>query len=253
MASEVTPILEEHEFQAMLNGCNRKAPTGARNRALLLLMGRLGLRCAEALAVHPRMIRMGTVDGHQVLLLHLPKAVTKGKQARDPLPIPAEVKLALDEWAEHRRRLGLLENGPFFATVQAGRRTGFGGPTELTPGTALSPRYVRDMVKRLGIEVGVEPERAHPHVLRHTALTSLYNLTHDLRLVQQVAGHSTSRMTERYTHVRDGDVARALNAIPEESPRTSPELSDLIAMVDPETLKSALLAALATKPKGRGR
>jgi integrase len=46
-------------------------------------------------------------------------------------------------------------------------------------------------------------------------LTELYDRTGDLRLVQDVAGHTTSRMTERYTHVHPVAVARAMGAIEE--------------------------------------
>ena len=52
-------------------------------------------------------------------------------------------------------------------------------------------------------------------MLRHTALTELYDRTGDLRMVQDVAGHTTSRMTERYTHVHPVAVARAMGAIEE--------------------------------------
>jgi integrase len=52
-------------------------------------------------------------------------------------------------------------------------------------------------------------------MLRHTALTELYDRTGDLRLVQDVAGHTTSRMTERYTRVHPVAVARAMGAIEE--------------------------------------
>jgi integrase/recombinase XerD len=67
------------------------------------------------------------------------------------------------------------------------------------------------MVKDAGEEAGIA-KRVHPHMLRHTALTELYDRTRNLRLVQNVAGHSSSRMTERYTHVHPVDVAEAMCA-----------------------------------------
>ena len=70
------------------------------------------------------------------------------------------------------------------------------------------------MVARLAKKAGIE-RRVHPHMLRHTALTALYDKTQDLRMVQDVAGHTTSRMTERYTHVHPVAVAEAMGAIEE--------------------------------------
>jgi integrase/recombinase XerD len=94
---------------------------------------------------------------------------------------------------------------------QAGFATGDG---ELVPGAALDSRYVRQLVARLAKEAGID-RRVHPHMLRHTALTALYDKTQDLRMVQTVAGHTTSRMTERYTHVHPVAVAKAMGALEE--------------------------------------
>jgi site-specific recombinase XerD len=73
---------------------------------------------------------------------------------------------------------------------------------------------VRALVARLARKAGID-KRVHPHMLRHTALTALYDRTRDLRLVQHVAGHTTSRMTERYTHVHPMALARAMGAVEE--------------------------------------
>ena len=91
-------------------------------------------------------------------------------------------------------------------------------PSERTEGLSGAFRAgpIRNRpVARLAKKAGIS-RRVHPHMLRHTALTDLYDRTHDLRMTQQVAGHSSSRMTERYTHVRPVDVARAMGAIVEE-------------------------------------
>ncbi len=52
-------------------------------------------------------------------------------------------------------------------------------------------------------------------MLRHTTLTELYDRTGDLRMVQDVADHTTGLMTERYAHVHPIAVARAMGAIEE--------------------------------------
>ncbi len=219
------------ELEALLGQVNTKTPTGARNYALLQLMAQTGIRCGEALQVTAGDIRQedwGTNgDRVKVWVLRLPRKVTKGKQERQGLPLTVATRQALEVWQAKRSGLG-IGDGPLFCTISAGTRAharpgrskegrvGFvseaSEPVELMPGKPLNSRYVRALVTRLAAKAGIS-RRVHPHMLRHTALTDLYDKTKDLRLVQTVAGHTTSRMTERYTHVHPVAVAEAMGAI----------------------------------------
>ncbi len=210
-----TRTLETHEVDGILAQCNTRTPSGARNYALLLLMVRTGLRCNEALAFRPSWIRRESWGGQTVWAMHVPREATKGGQHRQALPVSTDVRSALDGWQAHRERLG-LNGGAFFCTISSGKRdSGFAKDATLEPGKPLSASYVRQLVKRLAGKAGIE-RRVHPHMLRHTALTNAYeNSDGDLRLVQDMAGHTTSRMTERYTHVKPIKLARVLGAIAE--------------------------------------
>ncbi len=53
--------------------------------------------------------------------------------------------------------------------------------------------YLR--VRRIGENAGI---RLHPHILRHTYLTRLYNIEKDLRFVQDQAGHASPTTTAIY-------------------------------------------------------
>ena len=219
-----TEVLEWRELERLLNQVNTQTPTGARNYALLQLMAQTGLRCGEALAVEWRDIRREEWPreaGHvEVWVLRLRRQHTKGKRPRQGIPLASATRAALARWNEWRARLG-LRSGPLFCTVSRGQKI-HGVPTArgfapgrartlLRPGRALNSRYVRQLLRRLADKAGIS-RRVHPHMLRHTALTDLYDRTHDLRLVQQVAGHATTRMTERYTHVRPIALAEAMGA-----------------------------------------
>ena len=213
-----TEVLEQAELESLLAQVNSRTPSGARNFALLQLMAQTGIRCGEALQVTAADIRQddypkngGTV---KVWTLRLPTRATKGKKARDPIPLTAATRRALDAWQAKRVALG-APGGPMFCTITDGAVKGFGGEADTQPGKPLNPRYVRELVARLAAKAGIG-RRVHPHMLRHTALTALYDKTQNLLLVQGVAGHSTSRMTERYTHVHPLAVAEAMGAIGEE-------------------------------------
>jgi site-specific recombinase XerD len=52
------------------------------------------------------------------------------------------------------------------------------------------------------------------HAFRHAALTNLYRLTKDIRLVQRMARHSDISITQIYAHVSDDEVAKGADELP---------------------------------------
>jgi len=214
-----TPILEPDELDALLAQINTRTPSGARNYALVQIMAQTGLRCGEALLLRDADIRQEEWDAEgktvRVWVLRLPAKSTKGGRPRQAIPLAPSTRQALELWRQKRAGLG-IRGGPLFCTISQGKRqAGFSRDEgELQPGKPLNPRYVRELVARLARKAGIG-RNIHPHMLRHTALTRLYDKTRDLRLVQEVAGHTTSRMTERYTHVHPLAVAKAMGAVEE--------------------------------------
>lgn len=220
-----TEVLEHDELEALFDQVNTRTPSGARNLALLKLMAQTGVRCGEALKIRATDIRQevwgANGDQIKVWVLRLPKGATKGQQSRDGIPLSSTTRQAVECWQEKRSALG-IRGGPLFCTISHGKRV-HGKPsvagfqdgkdeTALKAGGPLNSRYVRELVTRLAKKAGIT-RRVHPHMLRHTALTMLYDRTQDLRLVQQVAGHSTSRLTERYTRVHPLALAKAMGAM----------------------------------------
>jgi integrase len=53
----------------------------------------------------------------------------------------------------------------------------------------------------------------HPHILRHTFLTRLYNVERDLRFVQDVAGHASPTTTAIYTKTNNKARKRQIEAL----------------------------------------
>jgi integrase len=246
MSEVTTEVLEPQELEALLAQANTRTPTGARNYALLQLMAQTGVRCGEALQVRAADIRQEewptNGDRVKVWALRLPAKATKGGRPRQGIPLTPATRQALALWQEKRQALG-LRGGPLFCTVSEGkRRAGFAqGEGELVPGKPLGDRYVRDLVKRLAARAGIA-RRVHPHMLRHTALTALYDKTRDLRMVQTVAGHTTTRMTERYTHVHPLAIAEAMGAVEQDGAQ---------AQAAEGASEALLVKALVTLPRER--
>ena len=70
-------------------------------------------------------------------------------------------------------------------------------------GGGLTRAGVFLVLRRLAEKAGLEPERVHPHLLRHSFATHLLEGGADLRSVQEMLGHADLATTELYTHVSD--------------------------------------------------
>lgn len=70
---------------------------------------------------------------------------------------------------------------------------------------------VYSKVTRIGKRAGIS--NLHPHVLRHTYLTRLYNVEHDLRFVQDQAGHKSPITTAIYAKTDQPTRRKQVNAL----------------------------------------
>jgi integrase/recombinase XerD len=161
------------DVEALRAACSRRAPTGIRNRALLAVLFRSGLRVSEALALFPKDI---DPSGGMLRVLR-----GKGDKARTA-PLPTDAADAVDRWLECRKRLGLTGRHPLFCTLK---------------GEALWDSYVRTLCKRLAAKAGVE-KRVHPHGFRHGWALGQVQAGVSLNAIQQLLGHRSLHTTSVY-------------------------------------------------------
>lgn len=69
-------------------------------------------------------------------------------------------------------------------------------------GTRMSQRRMQLLVKKYALKAGID-ERVHPHLLRHTFATHLLDGGAELRVVQELMGHSSPNTTQIYLHVTE--------------------------------------------------
>lgn len=180
--------LTPDEVAAIIAGCSPRARTGIRNRALLVLLYRSGLRIFEALALKPSDVDL---NRHTCRVLH-----GKGDKAtvRGFHPTATD---ALARWIDTRKSLS-LKNGPLFCTLDGGQ---------------LYPQYVRLLLGRLADKAGID-KRVHPHGLRHTFADELRAAGVDVVVISKLLGHSSIAVTSRYLdHLTSHQAVTALECV----------------------------------------
>ncbi len=179
-------ILTPDEVRALINAASNRAPTGIRNRALIAIMYRGGLRLAEALALRPKDL---DVDRGSVTVLH-----GKGDRHRVVGLDPGAFAI-VTRWLDGRAARGIGGRAPLFCTLQ---------------GNPLHQSYVRTTLPRLAKRAGIE-KRVHPHGLRHTHSFELMMEGVPVPVIQQQLGHASLATTDRYLrHIVPKDVVETM-------------------------------------------
>jgi integrase/recombinase XerD len=171
--------LSPGEAERLLEAASGTAPRALRDRALAELLYGAGVRVSEAVG-----LERGGVD----LERRVVRVLGKGDRER-VVPIGREAADALRRYLSRGRpHLDRRQRPELFLNAQ-------GGP--LTRAGAFL------ILRRLAGKAGLEPERVHPHLLRHSFATHLLEGGADLRSVQELLGHADVSTTELYTHVSD--------------------------------------------------
>jgi site-specific recombinase XerD len=179
-------VLTREEMHALLAQCSRRAPTGIRDRALLTVIYRAGLRVSEALELRPSDVdmRRGTIRVNH----------GKGDKAR-VVGIGDGALAVLQLWIARRKELGLAHNGNrLFCTLA-------GGP--------MSYSATQAMLKRRAAKAGIET-RVHLHGLRHSHAAELLERGVNVVTIQKQLGHAHLSTTHTYlNHISPADVIAA--------------------------------------------
>lgn len=164
-------FLPVDEATLLLNAPPEPSAAGARDRALLELLYASGLRVAEGCGLD-----LDDLDEARRTV----RVVGKGDKER-VVPVGETALEALAAYLAMRGR----QRGPLFLNARGGR---------------LTPRSAHRIVRARARQVGID-QRVTPHTLRHSFATHMLGAGADLRLIQELLGHSRLSTTQRYTHV----------------------------------------------------
>ena len=81
-------------------------------------------------------------------------------------------------------------------------------------GTRISHQMVQHLVKNYILKAGLDTEKYSVHKLRHTAATLMYQNGVDVRVLQEILGHTSLATTQIYTHLNDNQLQKAANMNP---------------------------------------
>jgi integrase/recombinase XerD len=177
--SRLPRTLSPAEVERLIDAANGTTPRSLRDRALVELLYGAGLRVSEAVG-----LERGGID----LESRLVRCIGKGDKERI-VPLGREGVEALRRYLSRGRPyLDRRHRPELFLNAQGG---------------ALTRAGAFLILRKLAEKAGLEPQRVHPHILRHSFATHLLEGGADLRSVQEMLGHADLGTTELYTHVSD--------------------------------------------------
>lgn len=163
----------------LIEGVSGQSPRDLRDRAILEVLYGCGLRVSELCGLDCD--RVNLEEGFILV-------VGKGSKER-VVPISGEAHRALSAYiCKGRSALSMKARASTRAVFLNAR------------GGRISRQSVFRMVQKRGLECGIP--NLHPHVLRHSCATHMLEGGADLRIIQDMLGHSDISTTQIYTHVQ---------------------------------------------------
>ncbi|HOT14328.1 MAG TPA: tyrosine-type recombinase/integrase [Bacteroidales bacterium] len=169
-------VLSEAEVEAIFDKVRN-----IKHRAMLMMMYAGGLRISEVLQ-----LKIKDIQGERKMIY-----IQGGKGNKDRYTVLSDKLLVLlREYYKVYRPKEYLFEGQY--------------------GGAYSAESIRSVLKR-AIEESNLNKRVTPHMLRHSFATHLLERGTDLRYIQEMLGHESTKTTEIYTHVSKKQISKIIS------------------------------------------
>jgi len=174
LGKRLPSFLYPEEVIKLLDAVNLKHKNGPRDLAILELIYASGMRVGEVAKLRADNIDL---EGGEVLV--------QGKGDKERVVLIGSHSIAsIKKYLEARKNIAGDEKIFFL---------GRGG-------TKLTSRSIERMVRKYARKAGLS-KRVTPHTLRHSFATHLLSGGADLKIVQELLGHSSLSTTQIYTHI----------------------------------------------------
>lgn len=178
---KIPAVLSKDEVRKLIDSLNNK-----KSKLMISLIYACGFRVSELVSLKPLDLDFAEKIGHA--------RQAKGKKDRI-FNIPEFLLEELREQSEKQR--------------QAHQTYLFSGPKG-----QISPRNLQKIVKKAAQKAEID-KQVHPHTLRHSFATHLLESGTDIRLIQELLGHSSISTTQLYTHVSSEELKKIKSPIDE--------------------------------------
>jgi integrase/recombinase XerD len=193
--SSLPRYLQPEEVERIISSCDSHSPVGIRDRAILFLLARLGLRAGDIVQ-----LRLGDIDWEDAVIN------VSGKGHREVrLPLTKEVGWALAAYLQDSRPR--TDTDAFFVRSRAPFRA-------FASHSAVSVIVTRAM-RRAGVTC---QGRGAAHVLRHSAATSMLRQGASLQDIANVLRHRSIETTQIYAKVDVTSLCQIAQPWPEVQP-----------------------------------
>lgn len=186
--AKLPKFLSEEEIFKMLDLVNRdKSEIGIKLSCMLEILYSAGLRVTELVSLTLAAAQEITDEqGRKTLRNYL---IVKGKGNKERIaPLNKSAISKLMEYLKVRKKSEITKNKWLFIGIRKSS-------------DHMTRQFFHKMLKTLAEQAGIDPDRVHPHVIRHSFATHLLNSGVDLRILQELLGHSDISTTEIYTHI----------------------------------------------------
>lgn len=177
----VPEVMTQAEVSRLLDAPDVTTEMGARDRAIIEVLYASGLRVSEVCGLTLYSIDEGSV-----------KVLGKGEKERI-VPIGQKALEAVDHYLVNYR--DAHEGEALFVTKR---------------GRPIDRVAIWKLIKKYAKQVGIT-KNISPHTLRHSFATHLLDHGADLRIIQEMLGHSNIATTDRYTHVSQSRLIESFN------------------------------------------
>jgi len=171
-------VLSKNEVKKILTSSNN-----LKHHCILLLIYSAGLRRSELIN-----LKVSDINSDR-MIVNIVNA--KGKKDRISLLSENTLKLLREYYKKYKPANYLFEG---------------------MKGGKYSPTSVAKILKKAALKAGLQ-KNVTPHMLRHSFATHLLEQGTDLRYIQELLGHNSSKTTEIYTHVSKKAIAKIKNPV----------------------------------------
>lgn len=167
-------VLSQEEIQKMFDVCEN-----TKHKVILALLYSVGLRISELIN-----LKWGHIDRSRMII-----NIIRGKGNKDrQVMLSANLIPLLEMYYKEYHSVVYVLNGQ----------------GDLAQ---YSKRSVAEVLKQLATKAGID-KRMYPHLIRHCTGTHLVENGTDVKLIQKLFGHNSSRTTDLYTHISHNIISR---------------------------------------------